>query len=356
MHMKSLVLAGGHGTRLRPLTHTVPKSLAPVANRPVLHYVIDHLHAAGIAQVGVIVSPETGCHIRAALAANPWGLDFTFIEQDAPRGLAHAVKVARPFLGDSPFVMYLGDNLIGHGVRGLVDTFERHDADAVILLKEVDNPRAFGVAEVGPSGEVLRLIEKPQDPPSNLALVGTYVFSPRIHEAIDRIEPSWRGELEITDAIQLLLERGCRVHSDRLAHWWLDTGKKDDLLAANRVVLDEFARLNVEGCLSGGSEVQGRVHIDSSAEIISSIIRGPAIIGPGAVVEDAFIGPFTSIGADCRIKRSCIEHSVLLDGARILDVQRLEDSVVGRNATVRQDGALRPNLRVMIGDDSEVVV
>lgn len=356
MQMKALVLAGGHGTRLRPLTHTVPKSLAPVANRPVLHYVMDHLHAAGITQVGVIVSPQTGCHIQEALASNPWGLEFTFIEQSAPNGLAHAVKVARDFLQDSPFVMYLGDNLIGQGVAGLIETFERHTADAVILLKEVDNPRAFGVAEIGPDGDVLRLIEKPQEPPSNLALVGTYVFSPRIHDAIDRIEPSWRGELEITDAIQMLLEHGCRVHSDRLAHWWLDTGKKDDLLAANRVVLDEFARVNIQGNLSGGSDVQGRVHIDAGAEITGSIVRGPAIIGPGAVIENAFIGPFTSIGAGCKIKRSSIEHSVLLDGARILDVQRLEDSVVGRNAIVRQDGAIRPNLRVMIGDDSEVVV
>jgi glucose-1-phosphate thymidylyltransferase len=354
--MKALVLSGGKGMRLRPLTHTQAKQLVPVANRPVLHYVMQHLSDAGIEEVGVIISPETGPQIEAALAENPWGLRFTFVTQDRPAGLAHAVKTGRPFLGDEPFVMYLGDNLIGHGIGDLIDAFERDRAGAAILLKPVDNPSAFGVAQVDEQGRIVRLIEKPKEPPSNLALVGVYVFSPAIHAAIEAIRPSPRGELEITDAIQELLERGYPVHSSVLDHWWLDTGKKDDLLEANRVVLDDLAQRSVEGEVDGASKIIGRVTIEPGARVVGSTIRGPAIIGAGTVVEGAFIGPFTSVGRHCVIRDSILEHSVLLDGAQVLGVARLEDSVMGKESVVRKHGANHAAFRLMIGDHSEVVL
>lgn len=356
MRMKALVLSGGKGTRLRPLSHTMAKQLVPVANRPVLHYVMQHLADAGIREVGVIISPETGAQIKEALADNSWGLEFTFIVQDQPLGLAQAVKTARPFLGDDSFVMYLGDNLLGEGIQEFIQSFVDTGADAAILLKEVANPQAFGVAQVDSAGRVLTLIEKPPDPPSNLALVGVYVFSPAIHAAIDQIQPSWRGELEITDAIRQVLEQGGPVHSAVLHGWWLDTGKKDDLLEANRVVLDEFAAHNVRGTVSADSRIFGRVTIGRGAQIRGTTIRGPVIIGENTVLEDAFIGPFSSIGRDCRVTNSSIEHSVLLDGAMVINVSRLEDSVLGKQAVVRKHDTNRSSFRLMLGDDSEVIL
>jgi glucose-1-phosphate thymidylyltransferase len=354
--MKALVLAGGKGTRMRPLTHTMAKQLVPVANRPVLHYVMQHLHEAGITQVGVIISSETGHQIKEALAGNAWAIDFTFITQDQPLGLAHAVKTARPFLQDDPFVMYLGDNLIGHGIRDFLHTFQRTGASASILLKAVDNPQSFGIAEVDAGGHVLRLVEKPKEPPSKLALVGIYAFSPRIHAAIDQITPSWRGELEITDAIQRLLEQGNAVHSAVLEHWWLDTGKKDDLLEANRVVLDEVTTRAIHGDVSDDSKVHGRVTIEAGARVAGSTIRGPVVVGAGTVIEDSFVGPFTSIGRDCQVRGSHIEHTVLLDGAQVLGVAPLTDSILGKNAVVKKQQTHHPACHLMIGDDSEVIL
>ena len=354
--MKALVSSGGKGTRLRPLTYTITKQLVPVANRPILHYAMDQIQAAGIKEVGVIIAPETGDKVRESLAANPWGFKFNFIVQDAPRGLAHAVKVAEEFLGDEPFLMYLGDNLIGESIVPFVEDFKNSGAEAMILLKEVEDPRLFGVAEVDESGRILHLVEKPKDPPSNLALVGIYLFSAAIHTAISQIKPSWRGELEITDAIQNLLDNGKSVRSYVLKGWYLDTGKKDDLLEANRVVLDELVDQDLQGEIDDKSRVAGRVSLARGAQVKASTIRGPAVIGEGTVIENSFIGPYSSIGRECVVKNSAIEHSVVLDKTSIMDIERIEDSVIGRNARVSREKRTSLALRLMIGDDAEVTL
>jgi len=354
--MKALVLAGGKGTRLRPLTYTMAKQLFPVANRPVLYYVMEHLEQAGIKEVGVIISPETGHLIKESLSKRNWNLDLTYILQAEPLGLAHAVKISKDYLKDEPFVMYLGDNLIGQGIEQIVKSFTDSQADAVILLKEVADPKMFGVAELDAGGRVLRLVEKPKEPPSDLALVGVYVFSPRIHDAISRIRPSWRDELEITDAIQKIMECGGKVESFKLKSWWLDTGKKDDLLEANSVVLDECIRREIKGEVDSSSTIAGRAFVDQGVLVENSTIRGPSIIGAKTIVKNSFIGPYTSIGEGCLVENSSLQHSVILDGARISNAQRLEDSIVGRNAVVRKGTDNHQAFRLMIGDDSEVIL
>ncbi|HID10278.1 MAG TPA: glucose-1-phosphate thymidylyltransferase [Candidatus Latescibacteria bacterium] len=354
--MKALVLSGGKGTRLRPLTYTMAKQLMPVANRPILHYVMDQISDVGIKEVGVIISPETGQQIKEALKANPWGFHFSFLLQEEPKGLAHAVMVAQEFLSCEPFLMYLGDNLIGQDIEGFVEEFQISSPDALILLKEVENPRMFGVAEVDGQGNIERLIEKPKEPPSNLALVGIYLFSPLVHEAISEIEPSWRGELEITDAIQKLLDKGGTIKSFILEKWWLDTGKKDDLLEANRVVLDELIRRELRGDVDEKSKVTGRVDLAEKAQVEGSTIRGPVVVGEGTIIRRSFIGPYTSIGDNCVIEDAVLEHSVILDGAVVKGIERLEDSIVGRNAVVSKELHNSRALRLMIGDDAEVKI
>jgi len=353
--LKGLVLSGGRGTRLRPLTHTAAKQLVPVGNRPILFYVLDNLKSAGVNEAGIVVSPETGNAVREAVGTGePWGMHVEYILQSAPLGLAHAVKVAQPYLGSDAFVMYLGDNLIGSGISDYRGRFERSDAQASILLKEVENPSSFGIAEVDSQQRVVRLVEKPKEPKSNLALVGIYFFTPAIHEAISRISPSWRGELEITDAIQNLLDAGGEVLSDRIDSWWLDTGKKDDLLTANTVVLDEWVTRRIEGEVDAQSQVTGRVQLGRGSRVINSTVRGPIVVGENVLVENSFIGPFTSIGSGCRIVSSVLEHCVLLENARIEQIDRLEDSLIGKNSVVLKDDKVHQAYRLMIGDDSEV--
>ncbi len=353
--LKGLVLSGGRGTRLRPLTHTAAKQLVPVGNRPILFHVLDNLKRAAVKEVGIVISPETGNAVREAVGKGElWGMNIEYILQSEPLGLAHAVKVAQPFLGSDSFVMYLGDNLIGSGISDYRGRFERSDAQASILLKEVENPSSFGIAEVDSQQRVVRLVEKPKEPKSNLALVGIYFFTPAIHEAISRISPSWRGELEITDAIQNLLDAGGEVLSDRIDSWWLDTGKKDDLLTANTVVLDEWVTRRIEGEVDAQSQVTGRVQLGRGSRVINSTVRGPIVVGENVLVENSFIGPFTSIGSGCRIVSSVLEHCVLLENARIEQVDRLEDSLIGKNSVVLKDDKVHQAYRLMIGDDSEV--
>ena len=354
--MKAIVLSGGKGTRLRPLTYTGAKQLVPIANRPILSYVIDNIARVGIKDVGIIISPETGSEVKETMGdGSKWGIKITYIMQSEPKGLAHAVKTAEKFLGQDPFVMYLGDNLIGCGIEKFVDTFNSTKADAVILLKPVDNPQAFGVAQADAEGRIVCLEEKPKNPKSNLALVGVYIFSPEIHKAIANIKPSPRGELEITDAIQDLITRGAPVQSHILDTWWLDTGKKDDLLAANTIVLDEWFKRDIRGKVDN-SQVTGRVTIEEGAVVKNSTLRGPIVIGANSIVEDSFIGPFTSIGNNTRVYKSIVEHSVILSGAELAHVDRLEDSLIGRNAKVRKCHDKHQALRLMIGDDSVVEV
>ncbi|MFQ5737185.1 MAG: glucose-1-phosphate thymidylyltransferase [Thermodesulfobacteriota bacterium] len=355
--MKALVLSGGKGTRLRPLTYTGAKQLVPIANRPILSYVFDNISKAGIEEVGVIISPETGEEIRQTMGdGSKWGVSITYILQDSPAGLAHAVRIGRDFLGDSPFVMYLGDNLIGTGIEKFIETFTTTGADAVILLQPVDNPQSFGVAEADATGKIIGLEEKPRAPKSNLALVGVYIFSSAIHAAIDQIKPSARGELEITDAIQRLITLGRPVHSHILDTWWLDTGKKDDLLAANTIVLDEWFKRDIRGAVDDRSQLTGRVTVEEGAVVRNSTLRGPLVIGEGSLIEDSFIGPYTSIGSGTKVRKSIIEHCVILAGGEISHINRMEDSLIGRNARVGKRHDKHEALRLMIGDDSVVEV
>ncbi len=354
--LKALILSGGKGTRLRPLTFTTAKQLIPVANKPILGYVLDQTSRAGIKETGIIIAPETGEFIKDYVKdGSAWAINVTYILQE-PLGLAHAVKTARNFLEDESFVMYLGDNLLGEGIKNLVDKFNREKLDALILLKEVENPSSFGVAVLDKKGNVVKLIEKPKEPPSNLALVGVYIFSSRIHEAIERIKPSWRNELEITDAIQELINMNCNVKSEILNSWWLDTGKKDDILDANALILDEYLKdSSIEGELDDKSKIKGRVKIDVDTTILNSTIRGPCIIGRNCKIENSFIGPYTSIGDGSQIINSVVEHCVILNGVEIHNIQRLEESLVGRNSKIFKNSG-KGSLKLTLGDYSEVTI
>jgi len=352
--LKGLILSGGRGTRLRPITHTNAKQLVPVANRPVLFYGIEAMAEAGIEEVGIIIAPETGDEIRAAAGdGSRFGVRLTYIVQDEPAGLAHAVLTAEPFLGDSAFVMYLGDNLLQGGIGGLVDTFRSSAPTALILLTPVPDPQHFGVAELA-DGRVVALAEKPAVPKTDLALVGVYMFTPAIHDAARAIRPSPRGELEITDAIQHLVDRGERVEPHIVRGWWKDTGRLEDMLEANRLVLDTLVE-RVEGELVD-SRCEGRVVIEAGARLERCTVRGPAIIGAGARLVDCYIGPYTAIGADCTIARAEVEHSILLDGCTVTDLDgRMESSLLGRNVTVSRDEGRQPRAyRFMVGDNSEI--
>lgn len=358
--MKSLILAGGKGTRLRPLTYAMAKQLVPVANQPILFYGLDQLYQAGVREFGIIISPETGESIQQAVALwQPKDAQITYIPQDKPAGLAHAVKTARPFLGNAPFIMYLGDNLINIDLAGLLERFERRQSDALILLKPVENPSAFGVAELKEDGfTVKRLVEKPKNPKSNLALIGVYFFTAKIFEAVDKIQPSWRGELEITDAIQKLLDEGSPVDSHIHDGWWLDTGKKDDLLAANCTVLGDYIRrCMILGHVCPNSEIQGMVEVDAEAEIIKSKIIGPVRIGRGVRIENSVIGPNTSIGPGCIVLNSHIENSVLLDSCQVKNIAHwIRNSLVGNFSVIQGKTSPDESIQLLVANHSELTI
>jgi glucose-1-phosphate thymidylyltransferase len=352
--MKGLILSGGRGTRLRPITYTSAKQLVPVANKPVLFYGIEAMAAAGIRDIGIIIAPETGDEIRAVAGdGERFGVRITYVLQDEPAGLAHAVLTAEPFLGDDPFVMYLGDNLLQGGINDLVDTFRRNGPEALILLTPVPDPQNYGVAELDGSGRVVRLVEKPAEPATDLALVGVYMFTARIHAAARAIHPSGRHELEITDAIQWLVDEGSTVESHVVRGWWKDTGRLDDMLEANRLILETLER-RVDGDLTD-AQVDGRVVVEAGAVLTRATVRGPAIIGAGARLTDCYVGPYTAIGEGCVIERAEVEHSILLTGSEVHGLDgRMESSLLGKNVRISR-GTRQPRAyRFMVGDNSEI--
>ena len=366
--VKALILAGGAGTRLRPITHTRAKQLVPVANKPILFYGLEAIADAGIKQVGIVVG-DTAVDVQEAVGdGSDWGLSVTYLRQEAPLGLAHAVLIAREFLGEDDFVMYLGDNLLKQSLKEFVTSFEDWRAQArnptldanhgrepcaQILLKQVPDPHRFGVAELRADGSVVRLLEKPPDPPSNLALVGVYLFDARIHDAVAAIEPSARGELEITDAIQWLVDQGFQVRAEVLEGWWIDTGKLTPLLEANRMILETLDR-RIDGEVDESSELDGRVVLEEGASIVRSRVRGPVIIGSGTTVTDSFIGPFSAVGRRCVIDSSEIEHSVILDDCNVIGAGRLEDSLLGHHVQVTRSARRPRATRLMVGDHSNI--
>jgi glucose-1-phosphate thymidylyltransferase len=372
--LKGLILSGGKGTRLRPITHTSAKQLVPVANKPVLFYGIEAMADAGIDEVGIIIAPDTGPEIEAAAGdGSRFGVRITYIVQDEPLGLAHAVLTAEPFLGASPFVMYLGDNLLQGGISELVAAFRESAPDALILLTPVPDPENYGVAELAPPasedpgagiggaaqpgglGRVVRLVEKPAEPATDLALVGVYMFTAAVHDAARAITPSPRGELEITDAIQHLVDTGMRVEPHIVRGWWKDTGRLEDMLEANRLILDNVSE-RVEGELID-SQIDGRVVIEPGARLERTTVRGPAIIGADARLSDCYIGPYTAVGERCTISGSEVEHSILLAGCTVCDLDgRMESSLLGRNVTVRRGERQPRAYRFMVGDNSDISI
>ncbi|MFE1440416.1 glucose-1-phosphate thymidylyltransferase [Streptomyces sp. NPDC058739] len=353
--MKALVLSGGAGTRLRPITHTSAKQLVPVANKAVLFYGLESIAAAGITEVGVVVG-DTAEEIQEAVGdGSKFGLDITYIPQERPLGLAHAVLIARDYLGDDDFVMYLGDNFIVGGITGLVEEFRHSRPDAQILLTHVPDPRAFGVAELGADGQVVGLEEKPEKPKSDLALVGVYLFTPAIHDAVRAIGPSWRGELEITHAIQHLLDDGADVRSTVIHGYWKDTGNVVDMLEVNRTVLEGLDR-RIDGEVDETSETVGRVVIERGASVVGSRIVGPVVIGAGTVVTDSYVGPFTSVAENCRITDSELEFSIVLRDSSIDGVGRIENSLIGRHVEVTPAPSVPSAHRLVLGDHSKVQI
>lgn len=351
--LKGLILSGGKGTRLQPITHTSAKQLVPVANKPVLFYGIEAMVAAGVEEIGIIIAPETGDEIRSVAGdGSKFGAKITYILQDAPEGLAHAVLTAEEFLGDSPFVMYLGDNLLRDGIVSLADRFRESNPDALILLTRVPDPEHYGVAELD-DGKVVALAEKPAEPRTDLALVGVYMFTPAIFEAARSIEKSARGELEITDAIQHLVDTGKNVEPHLVDGWWKDTGRLEDMLQANRLVLEDIAPSS-EGELID-TQLEGRVAIEPGARLERCVVRGPAVIAAGARLTDAYIGPYTSIDRDVTIERSEVEYSIVLEGSRIADLgARLEASLIGKHSQVVRTEGMPKTYRLLVGDKCEL--
>lgn len=339
-----------------PLTRTTPKQILPVANKPILFYLMEQVREADISDIGIVVSPGTGSRIKEAVGdGSRWGACVTYIDQLEPLGLAHAVMLAQGFLGDDCFLMLLGDNLIECNVGKLVDRFNADKADALITLKEVTNPGQFGVAEVNDKGGVVCLVEKPREIKSRLAIAGGYIFTPEIHQAVAGIRPSFRGELEITDALQKLIEMGKKVTSYTLQGWWFDIGTREGLLKANSTVLDTCLKADIKGSLDAKSQVLGRVAVQQGTRVVDSTIRGPVSIGEGCRIKSSLIGPFVSIGDGAVVEGSTIEHSIILGGCRIYKTRIICNSVVGRNTKVTTKSSdTLSMIELFIGDDDRV--
>ena len=352
--MKGLVLSGGFGTRLRPLTYSRQKQLIPVANKPIIFYAIEDLIQAGVKDIGIIVGPNKEQVIKTVNLVE-WDANISFIEQIQPLGIAHTIKISKDFLGDNNFIMYLGDNILKEGVVGYIKDFENSEYDGIIMLNKVDNPEEFGIAILNKHNEVERLIEKPKNPASKHAVIGVYIFSKKIHEAVKHLKPSKRGQLEIVDAVQWLIDNGHKVKSAFVNNWWKDTGKPEDILHANRLILDDI-KLNNLGKLIN-SKIRGRVEIGKNSVIDNnSLIKGPAMIGENCKIKSSYIGPYTSIGNNCEIIESEIEDSVILDGCIIKNSGRIVDSLIGREVKIYKTNGLPDGKRLVIGDNSEIVL
>jgi glucose-1-phosphate thymidylyltransferase len=353
--MKGLILAGGSGTRLRPITYTGAKQLVPVANRPIIFYVVDKLVEAGILDIGVVVSHESSKEIKNSLGdGSHWGVKFTFIQQDKPLGLAHAVGISHGFLGEEDFCLFLGDNLIGSSITQEAQTFQSSSSDAFLMLKKIPDPSSCGVVELGTDGSIIGLEEKPKNPKSDLALIGVYFFRKSIFPLINSLSPSPRGEYEITDAISSLIQSGKQVSYGMMNSWWLDTGKKDDLLRANDTVLDDMLKTDINGNIDQYSSISGRVSIGPGSQIIRSRIRGPVAIGENVTLVDANINPFTCLGDSVKVERSTIEHCVVMEGSKIIDIPRLEDSLIGRRVLLHPGAANYGSINLLVGDDCKI--
>lgn len=351
--MKGLILSGGHGTRLRPITHSQQKQLIPVANKPILFYTIEDVIEAGVEEIGLILGPNKDQVIETVNSIS-WPVDIEFIYQGEPKGLAHTILVAEDFLEDDEFIMYLGDNIIKGGITEHADRFRKRNPEALILLTKVEDPQRFGVAEFDEAGRIKRLVEKPKVPPSEFALAGIYFFKPRIVEACKKIEPSWRNELEITDAIQWLIEHHCRVEASKVEGWWKDTGKAEDILEANRLILDDIKQ-KVEGSLQT-TRLMGRCVIGKGTLIKDSIIKGPCIIGEDCEILNAYIGPYTSLGDRCTISGTEVEDSVIMEGCKISKSGRINESLIGRNVTIQEDASKPRGYKLVVGDSSNIMI
>jgi len=353
--MKGLILSGGYGTRLRPSTYSQQKQLIPVANKPILFYAIEALISAGIKKIGIVIGPNKDQVINL-VRSKEWDAKIDFIYQDEPMGIAHAVKVSKDYLGQEPFVLYLGDNILMGDITKYIKKFEDSDNHASILLSHVENPQMFGVAKLNSRGEIVKLIEKPKIPPSDLALVGIYIFKKHVFEAIENIKFSWRNQLEITDAIQWLIDRDYKVKSSIVEHWWVDTGKPEDILDANRMILDNLKH-EIIGSVDENVKIKGRVKIDKNTKIVGdSSIKGPCIIGEDCIIEDSYIGPYTSIGNGCKIIESEIEDSVIMSGVEIIKAKKIIDSLIGREVKIKRVHKIPNGLKLILGDKSEAIL
>lgn len=352
--MKGLILSGGFGTRLRPLTYSQQKQLIPVANKPILFYAIEDLIEAGIKDIGIIVGPNRD-QVVETVGGVDWDANIEFIEQEAPLGIAHTIKISKGFLGNDSFIMYLGDNILRKGVVDFVNDFNKSEYEASILLCEVNNPEEFGIAKLNDDGDIVKVVEKPKNPPSNLAVIGVYLFKPAVLKAVDEIKFSWRNQLEIADAIQWLIDNGYRVKASQVTGWWKDTGKPEDILEANHLVLDAIEK-DVKGEIVN-SRIEGRVQVQNSSKISDTVVKGPCIIGQNVVIENSYIGPYSSIGDNCKILSSEIEGSVIMNGTEIRGVdRRITDSLIGRNVKIlRKDGFPKGN-KLFLGDSSQVIL
>jgi glucose-1-phosphate thymidylyltransferase len=353
--MKALVLAAGKGARLKPVTNNIAKHLIPIANKPMIFYVLEQIREAGIQDAGIVISPDTGKEIREVVGTGErWGLNIQYILQPQPQGIAHAVKTGRDFLGNEPFLLFLGDNLIKEGIKGIVSRFILHPSDALVVLKSVEDPRAFGVAEIDINSHVIKVLEKPSEPKSKLAIVGVYIFSPVVHSIIDGLKPSGRGEYEITDAIQKLLEDQYTVDSYVLEHWWMDTGRREDLLAANKTILDENMTARVNGTIDEKCLVKGVIDMGQGTIVQNSYLKGPISIGSDCRIVNSFLGPHVSIGNKTNVENVTIRDSIVMDNVYIKNVPVIFDSIIGRNVTVTEGVSGYAGTKLFVGDSARV--